>query len=89
MNLETDRRGWHINKGIDPGNILLTMLMLAGFFVWSIAQDRRVTTVELGVKAEHEVNLQQDIAAQRMQDQTRADLKAINDKLDRLLERGR
>lgn len=89
MTTQDDHRGWHFNKGIDPSNILLTAIMMAGFFVWAIAQDRRVTTVEIGVRAANDANIQQDIESRRVQDQTRADLRAINDKLDRLLERGK
>jgi TolA-binding protein len=83
---EEDRRRWHINRGIDLGHLLLSLAMLAGFFVWAVNQDRRLTTVELGVQQEHATNVAQDQERNRQQDQTRADLRAINEKLDRLLE---
>lgn len=82
-----DRRGWHLNKGLDLGHLLVTISMLAGFLVWAMAQERRITTVENGLKTEHEINLAQDLERARQRDEIRGDLKAINEKLDRLVER--
>lgn len=84
---EKDRRGWHLNRGIDLGHILVTIAMLAGFFTWAMVQEKRLTTVENGLTREHEVNLGQDVERLRQRDEIRSDLKAINEKLDRLVER--
>lgn len=82
-----DRRGWHLNKGLDLGHLLVTVSMLAGFILWALAQERRITTVENGLRSEHEINLAQDLERARQRDEIRSDLKAINEKLDRLVER--
>lgn len=84
---DRERRGWHLNKGLDLGHILVTLTMLAGFILWAMAQERRLTTVENGLKSEHDVNVGQDAERARQRDEIRSDLKAINEKLDRLVER--
>jgi cell division protein FtsL len=81
-----DRRGWHLNKGLDLGHLVVTLSMLAGFVAWAMVQERRLTTVENGLVREHEVNLQQDAARSRMEDQAAAKLQRIEEKLDRIIE---
>lgn len=81
-----ERRRWHLSRSVDLGHLLMTLAMLAGFMVWAMRQESRMTTLEVGLRGEHDINLQQDSERNRQQDQTRSDLKAINDKLDRLLE---
>jgi hypothetical protein len=84
---EMERRKWHINRGIDLGHILVTVGMLAGFLIWALRQEQRLTTVENGLSREHDVNTAQDVERARQRDEIRSDLKTINEKLDRLVER--
>lgn len=82
-----ERRGWHLSKSLDLGHLLVTVAMLASFVIWAMAQERRLTTVENGLQTEHNINVTQDAERARQRDEIRSDLKAINDKLDRLVER--
>ena len=77
-----ERRGWHIDKGLNPAYIVpLVGAILAGL-AWAgsvnseqAVQNGRIGTVEKRVDDSIRTN--------------REDLKEINAKLDRLLERGR
>ena len=65
---------------------LMSLAMLAGLFAWAMAQDRRLTQVEEAVKREHEINVSQDQERSKSRDELREDIKAINAKLDRIME---
>ena len=82
-----DRRGWHITKGLDLGHLLVTLSMLAGFMLWAMAQERRLTTVENGLLYERNTNVQQDQAKARSDDQMADRLQRIEEKIDRLMVR--
>ncbi|WP_257306291.1 hypothetical protein [Geothrix campi] len=84
-----DRRGWHLEKSINlPALLTLGGMVAAGLaYVWR--QDSRVTKVEDRATSLEAADIRIENAQGRQRDEIRTDLKSINDKLDRLVERGR
>lgn len=82
-----DRKDWHINKGIDVGNLLVALGIVAGLLGFMLSQEKRITTVETGLLYEHNVNLSQDVNKIRAEDVTSDRLQRIEDKIDKLMVR--
>ena len=80
------RRRWHIKREVDLSSLLVLISLLAGFFVYALHQENRMTTTENEVKQEHDTNVRQDQERQRQWEEIRSDLKALNEKTDRILE---
>ena len=77
-----NRRRWHIDKGINPAYVLALLTALWAGLVWAsginrdqAVQDQKIGTVEKKMDDFSRTN--------------REDLQLINQKLDRLLERGK
>lgn len=43
---ERQRRGWHIKREVDLGAVFVSILMVCGFFVWALSQERRLNSEE-------------------------------------------
>jgi hypothetical protein len=77
-----ERRGWHIDKGLNPAYIVPLVAAILTGLAWAgsinseqVDQNRRIGTIEKRVDESITTN--------------REDLKEINRKLDRLIERGK
>ena len=84
---EEERRGWHLERRIGLDVIISFLVIFFAGIGYVIHQDTRVTKVEDRATSLEEA----DKRIQKIQDdhkgEVRSDLKAINDKLDRLIER--
>jgi len=58
----------------------------AGFFVWALGQERRMTIVEQGIKQEHDANAKQDTDTQRENERAEAWRIRMEKKMDDLLQ---
>lgn len=77
-----DRRHehWHVRKEINVGHMLTTLALVIAALSWSNSIDKRVTVLET----------RQDQQAQQtteMRAELRTELRLVNDKLDKLIER--
>lgn len=77
-----ERRGWHLDKGLNPAYIVPLLAAILAGLAWAgtvnsgqEVQNQRLSTVEKKVDESVTTN--------------REDLKEINRKLDRLIERGK
>lgn len=77
-----ERRGWHLDRGINPAYVIPLLGAILGGLAWAgsvnseqVDQNRRIGTMEKKVDDSIATN--------------REDLKEINRKLDRIIERGR
>ncbi|BDU76286.1 hypothetical protein [Mesoterricola sediminis] len=70
-------------------NFLTAMAIAGGLVAWGMRIESRISVVESTVAAQKEIDKRQDAEKDRSQDQVRADLKEIQAKLDRLIERRR
>lgn len=72
-----NRRKIHIDKGVNLTTIITLFVAVASFFVWGLAQERRVAQLE-------EAGKRNDTMLTEMKQQQREDMKAVQEKLDRL-----
>lgn len=77
-----DRREqrWHISKHIDVGHIITTVALACSLVFWGARMDSRIAQLEYIVQ-------QQDAVIAQQRAEVRDSLKAIDLKLDRLMER--
>lgn len=76
----TEKHGFRMDKSISLQGILTALLVLGAFFAAYARQESRIALLEQGMAQVHEKNKEQD-------KQWQESLRAINDKLDRLIER--
>ena len=86
MSEVSDRRGWHIDKGI-PIAVLVTVVLLAV----SIARDQskhdeRLSLVESSVQTLQQARLNDQERTEKTYNELKVDIRRMNEKLDRLLE---
>ncbi|PPI86192.1 hypothetical protein KEHDKFFH_02410 [Marinobacter maroccanus] len=82
----SDRRGWHVDKGI-PIAVIITVVMLAVSISRDQSkQDERISLVETSVHMLQQARLNDQERAEKNFDELKADLRAMNAKLDRLIE---
>lgn len=75
--ITADSRRMYIDKGINITTLISLAVALASFFVWGLAQERRVAQLE-------EAGKRNDAALAEMREQQRQDIRAMQDKLDRI-----
>ena len=83
----SDPNHWHINKTVSVGNLLSTFVIAVSMLVWANSMEIRVEQNTLSidyVKSEQEAD-RKHVATLRQE--IKSDLRAINAKLDRLIER--
>jgi len=82
----SDRRGWHVDKGI-PIAVIITVIVLAVSISRDQSkQDERISLVETSVHMLQQARLNDQERAEKNFDELKADLRAMNAKLDRLIE---
>jgi hypothetical protein len=86
MDEVSDRRGWHIDKGI-PIAVLITVVGLAVSIARDQSkQDERISLVESSVHMLQQARINDQERTQKTYDELRVDIRRMNEKLDRLLE---
>ena len=81
------RHSWHLDKTISVGHLLSTIVIAVSVFSWASAVGSRV---EQNAQAVIYLTKQQQENKQRIESvrgEIRTDLRVINDKLDRLIEK--
>ena len=74
------RQGWSLNKSINLGDMFGGLAVAASMMVYATTLDRRVSVVEDQVKTLKETQTE-------LRDEFKTEFRAVNDKLDRLIER--
>lgn len=75
-----EHQGWRINKHLDVGHLITTVVLACSIVFWGAQMDSRVAKLEYIVQ-------QQDSVIAQQRAEVRDSLKAIDTKLDRLVER--
>ncbi|WP_273156446.1 hypothetical protein [Marinobacter adhaerens] len=82
----SDRRGWHIDKGI-PIAVLVTVVLLAVSIARDQSkQDERLSLVESSVQTLQQARLNDQERTEKTYNELKVDIRRMNEKLDRLLE---
>ena len=88
-NHEKITRGFEFSRKLDWSHLLLTIATLAGMFVWAMSQERRVTTIENNSENTKALQKSYEDRLVSTREEMKQDLREINAKLDRLVERKR
>ena len=83
---DPDRRGWHVQKGIDAIHVITTFVFIIGGFWFLAGQDKRISNLELRAQYTQESSVSQQQRTEKKLTELKSDLRAINSKLDRLIE---
>lgn len=89
MNTSDDRRGWHFDKTVGVAHIFTTLAAVVSAGVLLAQFDKRITVMEQAVVVQQQVEHRQDADSSEFKREMRELYRGINDKLDRLIERGR
>lgn len=81
-----DSGAWAFRREVSIGNLLTLALLAMPLMVWAISLDRRVALVETVLINQQRVDERQETDAVRSRTEIRAELQALNVKIDRILE---
>lgn len=82
----SDVERWHLSRSINLGHLVTTAIALIGAFWFFSKQDTRLTSAEINIQHLQSARVADEARAERRYDEFQADLRAINGKLDRLIE---
>lgn len=86
MDATTDNR-WHLDKKV-PISIIVVLVMQAASGLWLLADMRRdIDVLKVQFVQQRDRDKQQDEQFQQAMQLVRTEMRAISDKLDRLIER--
>lgn len=83
----SDRRGWHIDKGVGVAHIITTGMLIVTALWYLAGQDRRIAVLELGVNHLQQSRINDQERSEKKFDELKTDLRMISSKLDRLIEK--
>jgi hypothetical protein len=83
---DPDRRGWHVQKGIDAIHVITTFVFIIGGFWFLAGQDKRISNLELSAQYAQESSVSQQQRTEKKLTELKSNLRDINSKLDRLIE---
>lgn len=91
MATQNEESKWHLDKKISVTHMFTTVAAITSLVIFGSSVNTRLYLVEsavtAAVKQAYDDNNRQDRAIADMSRQTRDDMRTINDKLDRLIER--
>jgi len=89
MKPDNERRAWHLDKTISVGHLLSTVVIAISVFSWASAVDRRVEQNAQAIKYLSKEQTEGQNRLDALRSEIKTDLRSINAKLDRLIERQR
>lgn len=87
MSEVSDRRGWHIDKGIPIAVLVAVVGLAVNISRDQSKQDERISLVESSVHTLQQARINDQDRMQKTYDELKIDLRRMNEKLDRLLEK--
>jgi hypothetical protein len=83
-----DETSWHLSKSV-PVTLIVAIIAQTGALIWFISKiDSRITSLESTVILQRERDNSQDAAQREALSSLRSDIREVDRKLDRLIERG-
>lgn len=79
-------RHWSLDKRVNLSHIIGTILIATSVFMWANKMENRISVLESQVVAQQAVDARQDRAIKESLDVLRTDLRAIQTRLDKLIE---
>jgi cell division protein FtsB len=78
---DPDTSRWHVDKRVNAGHLLTTLLLAASVFAWGSAIDRRLAVAEVAVLQNEKDNKRQDEALKESSTLIREDIRAMRAEL--------
>lgn len=85
--MSEQKAGWHVDKTISAGHILSTVVIAISVFTWASAVDRRIEKNAQSITHLTEKHQQNREMVAELRAELRVDLRGMNQKLDRIIER--
>ena len=89
FNERRKKQHWHLEKSVSVSHIISTVMIVISALIFAIKMDSRVTMLEQAIMTQHSTDDKQDSERLRVATELKTNLKDINDKLDRLIERAK
>ena len=86
MNEQEDFKHWHLDKRLNIGHIVATILIVVTMLSWMNKIDTRITTLESQTVAVQKLEELRQNYNDRIHASVASDLKSINIKMDKILE---
>lgn len=84
-----DQTSWHLSKSV-PITLIVAIVAQTGALIWFISKiDSRIQALEHAAVLQRERDNSQDAAAREALASLRSDIREVDRKLDRLIERSR
>lgn len=78
-------QGWHLDRRISIGHLVTTVTLLVAMTLWAGRMDTRISLLEVSLTRQVSVDRRQDESTQRLREEIREELRALNEKIDRYL----
>ena len=86
-NRREERAGWYLDRRV-PLSLIFAMLVQAGMVIWAIADIKKdVEVLKAGAVALHSIDMKHEADFRDALTQLRDQIKVVDDKLSRLIER--
>lgn len=82
-----ERKQWHLDKSVSVAHILSTLVIAGSAYGYIANMEKRIALLEQAVSNQHETDRRQDMERAKVFETLREDIKGVNNKLDRLIER--
>lgn len=81
--------GWHVEKTVSVGHIITTLSIGVSVIWWASTVETRIAVNTQKIAASEAMIKRQDDSVGVIRQEMRADFDKLNNKIDRLIERGR
>lgn len=78
---------WHLDKRLNVSHLLTTVVLTVGIFSWAGTMDKRVALLEAQIRTQTELDQRQDRDRLALGNEIKDQLRQLNNKLDRIIER--
>ena len=80
-------RQWHLEKSVSISHIISTLVIAGSMFIYIGKMDTRIALLEQSTQQQSHTDQRQDYERSEAFKEFKEGMKAINEKLDRLIER--
>lgn len=85
--INKDSSGWHLDKKVSVGHLVSTAILLVGAVTWASGIEKRIDQNALAAQYMAAQQTENKKKVEDLRKEIKSDLRAISDKLDRLIEK--
>lgn len=79
--------GWHVDKRVNVGHIITTLMIAVAAFAWAGKADTRIAVLEERSVSQKETELRRDKAFSDSLGDLKASILLLNEKIDRIIDK--